>query len=317
MIKLLVLFLFLVAFGSFVMYNSNILAFLAKITPKAGNIFYRILGRRVKRINISIERRATLNKGSISYKITNYFKTILSNLGMSKDSVTPAGLVTFITSVSLGVSILFVFWSGQFALAIPTFLVVFYFVVALFRFVSLLYFEKKESTIMDTVDLIAMDVSGGVYNAILRYRRSFHPSIRPYFETFIDNIQNKGYGFKEAMLLLNSHLGITFNDFAQKAILYEAKADASLSDIFTSIIEINRHTRMLRERNNKKFQSLRFEFLVAVAIIALYGVFSVSSDPFMAYVFLVSIWGKLLILLDILIITGVISFLASIKSKIL
>lgn len=317
MLNLLIFLVVMVLMGFGVMYNGRILAILTSSRPVSESLFYRLLGRRVKRWNLQVERRSSLKKDSYTYKINAYFKDIIVNLGMTKDNVTPIGLITFITSIALAAALLFIFWSGEIGLFIPTFAVIFYFLVVLFRFFSLLMFERKESEIMDTEDLVAMDVAGGVYNAILRYRHSFHQNIRPYFEEFIDNIQNKGFGFQQAMLILNDKLGPTFTDFAQKAILYEEKADANLVDIFSSIVELNRHKRILRYENDKKFSSLRWEFLLSVAIILGYGLFSITSDSFMAYVFEDTIWGKILILFDILLITGVLSYLASIKAKFL
>lgn len=299
------------------MYNRKVISYLMKNRSASENFFYRMLGRRMKSWNLQLERRASLNKGSWTYRVNNYYKNIIINLDMTKDNVTPVGLVAFITSIALCSSIFFVVWSKQFALFLPAFFVIYYFVVILFKFVSILLYEKKESDIMDTEDLIAMDVKGGVYNAIIRYRESFHPTMRPYFEEFIDNVQNKGFGFSQSMLILNDKLGQTFSDFAQKAILYEEKADSTLVDIFSPIIEFNRRKRDLREKNNKKFTDLRRQFLISVCIIGGYGFFSITNDPFISNFFLNTLMGKLLILFDILLITAVLSYLAAVKVKFL
>lgn len=264
-----------------------------------------------------MERTASIKKGSITHKINVYFKEIITNLDLSKDNVTPIGLLSFIFTLSLSVSILFVVWSGEFFLGVPAFGAVTYFIIVLFRFISLLRFEKKEADIMDSEDLIAMDIKGGVYNAILRYRNSFHPSVKPHFEEFIDNIQNKGYGFREAMTLLNDKLGYTFTNFAQKAIIYEEKADSDMDDIFSSVVETNRFRRTLRHQNNIEFGRLRLEFLVSAGIIAGYALFSVYSDPFLAEFFTNSMFGKLLILIDVVAVTAVLAYIASIKAKLL
>lgn len=317
MIKLILIIAVILLFGLIVMYNKKVMTILAGSKTKSENIFYRILGQRVKNWNIRVERAASIKKDTWTYKINNYFKEIIVNMDMSKDNVTPVGLIVFISTISLSFSIVFVVWLQEYSLAVPAFCAVFYFIVVVFRFMSLMRYEKKEANIMDVEDLIAMDVKGGVYNAILRYRHSFHPSMRPYFEDFIDNIQNKGYGFKESMLILNDKLGSTFTDFAQKAIMYEEKADKDMDDIFTAIVEINRFRRTLRYESNKKFDKLRLEFIISIGIIAFYCVFSVFSDPFLSYFFTKTFFGKLLIIIDIVVVTAVLGYISSIKAKFL
>jgi Flp pilus assembly protein TadB len=317
LLKFILIIAIVLAFGSLVMYNGKILNALGKSRKRSEGIFYKLLGKHMRRWNTRVERSSNLKKGSLKYKINNYLKDIIVNLGMARDNVTPVGLVTFMASIAFSCAFFYVFWSGETALFIPAFCAIFYFVIVLFRFASLTRYEKKEGEIMDTEDLIAMDVKGGVYNAILRYRRSFHPNIKPYFEEFIDNIQNKGYGFREAMLLLNDRLGGNFTDFTQKAIMYEEKADKDMDDIFSAVIEVNRNKRTLRYENNQKFNKLRLEFLISIGVISLYGLFSVWTDPFLANFFKNSLLGKFLLIADVVTVTAVLAYISSIKSKFL
>ena len=317
MLRLLLLIGLVVLVGYMIMYNRKLTKVLIGSKERSEGVFYRLLGQRVKGWNTSIERTSTIKKDSWISKVNNYFKDIIINLGMAKDNVTPIGLVTFIASISVAFSILFYIWSRELLLTIPAFGAIFFFFVVLFNFISLLKYEKKELELMDTEDLIAMDVKGGVYNAIVRYRHSFHPNIQPHFEEFIDNIRGTGYSFENAMRILNERLGSSFTDFAQKAVLYERKADDDMDDIFSAVVEMNRNKRNLRYENNIKFDKLRFEFIISMVIIAGYGLFSVLTDPFIANFFGNTIFGKLLILADIVAITLVLSYIASIKAKFL
>lgn len=305
------------SFGFIVMYNAKIREYLGRYKGFSETWFYRFIGRRLRRLNVLAERSATLRKDTYRYKFYQFLKDIIVNLDLEKDNVTPVGLLTFIVSTALCGAFAFSFIVGAGNLFFLAFIALFFFVLVLFYFFSLLRHEKKEMEIMDAEDLIAMDVKGGVYNAIVRYRNSFHPHIRPYFEEFIDNIQEKGYSFRDAMLKLNERLGPSFSEFAQKAILYEEKADEDMDDIFSSIVEINRHKRTLRYENNLRFNALRWEFIIAVLVIAAYGVFSTLMDPFLHKFFTEYFLGKLLIIVDIVIVTLVLAYLSSIKSKFL
>lgn len=309
--------LVVLGFGFFVMYNRKFLKVLGLTLDKTEGFFYKTIGKHIKRLNTNLERTSTIKKGSLTHKINLYYKDIIVNLDLVKDNVTVAGLLTFILSISFSLSIAVTVFTGDYYIFPFFFASLFYGVTIVFRFFALMRFEKKEAHIMDTEDLIAMDVKGGVYNAILRYHKSFHPSMQPYFDEFIDNIQNKGYSFKESMIILNDRLGSTFTEFAQKAIQYEERGDDDMADIFSAIVEINRYKRTIRFENNIKFNRLRLDFLVSLCIIAGYGLFSVFSDAFLANFFLNSPLAILLILADITIITFVLAFIASIKAKLL
>lgn len=304
-------------FAYIVMYNRKVLDMLAKSQSNAEGIYHKMFGKRMQKFHRSVERKATIDKKSLTYKVSNYLQDIIVNLDLAKDHVTPVGLGTFIVAVSASLSGVFVVWSGEYSLAIPAFLAVLYLVIVLFRFFALLKFENREARIMDAEDLIAMDVSSGVFNAITRYQNSFHPDMKPYFDEFLDNVRNRGYSFSKAMVLLNNSLGSTFTSFAKKAIYYEDKADENLESIFSPIIDINQHKRSLRQRNNKKFDDLRLDFMLSMVVIAAYGIFSYYSDAYIEHVFSKEYWGKLILIIDVVVIAGVLGYISSIKSKFL
>lgn len=315
MVKLLLFIFVIVVFGVCIMYNRLILSKVLASQGRMEKILLRLVGKRLHRVNLQMERTGNVRKKSIFIRVHNYFKEIIVNLDMAKDNVTPVGLVTFIGAISLSVSLAYVFWTGEVMLVVPAFGAVFYFFVVLFRFMSLLRFEKKEAMIMDTEDLISMDINEGVYNAIIRYHKSFHPDIKPYFEEFIDNVQFKGYGFKRSMMMLNDSLGVSFSSFTQKAVMFEQKADKDMADIFSSVVESNRHRRDLRTKNNKRFNELRLQFLMSIALIGAYVLFSIYTDPFMSEFLTNNFVGKMLLIIDLIAVTAVLGYIASIKAK--
>lgn len=302
-------------FGYFIMYSSKVVNTLLSSKDKTGSIFYKLAGKHLWRLNQRVHRTASLNKKSYTYKIYAYFDDMIINLDMAKDDVTVTGLLTFITSISFICGLFLVTLLKSPGLLLVACTAFFYLVVVAFRFVALVKYEKREAEIMDAIDLLVSDVKGGVYNAIMRYRNAFHPNIRPYFIEFIDDIQNKGYGFQQAMLLLNAKLGLNFSEFAQKAIMYEEKADSTMEDIFSAIVETNRHRRTLRFINAQRFSILRTQFAISLSLIACYALFSIYMDDYLRQFFLQSAVGKFLIIGDITLIAWVLAYIASIKAK--
>ena len=302
-------------FGFVALYSNKVIDGLVNSKDFVDKWYYKLFGRTLKNMQVSFSRTADLNKYSFAYKVYHFFDDLIINLDMKKDNVTVTGLLVFISSISFVGGLILSSIMNSFNLLIPITAAFFYLMVVLFRFMGLMRYEQREAEIMDAVDLLVSDIRGGIYNAILRYKDSFHPNIRPFFASFIDDIQNKGYSFKQAMGILNDKLGYNFTDFAQKAVLYEDKADETMEDIFSSIIETNRQRRTLRYINNIKFNELRTQFIVSFLLIIGYGVFSAVLDPFILQFLTQNAFGKCLLIADIVVVAFVLSYLASIKAK--
>lgn len=315
LIKLVSVIICVLAFGFLALYSNKIINVLVTSKDFVDKWYYKLFGKALKNMQVSFSRTADLNKYSFAYKVYHFFDELIINLDMKKDNVTVTGLLVFISSISFVGGLILAYLMDSFVLLIPITAAFFYLIVVVFRFMGLLRYEQREAEIMDAVDLLVSDIRGGIYNAILRYKDSFHPNIRPFFLSFIDDIQNKGYSFKQAIGILNDKLGPNFTDFAQKAVLYEAKADETMEDIFSSIIETNRQRRTLRYINNIKFNELRTQFIVSFLLIIGYGIFSALLDPFILEFLTQNSFGKLLLIGDIVIIAFVLSYLASIKAK--
>lgn len=137
--------------------------------------------------------------------------------------------------------------------------------------------------IMDAEDLICPLAGEGVLNAIKKVMESsehIDRHIRPYFQQFIDNCDNNGYSFRQAMELLNRQLGPKFSNFAKKAVVFEYNERKGMSDIFLDIVDENA---VLREMNNRKdriFRKMNRDFLLKTTMIVLFFLYALSSDGF-------------------------------------
>lgn len=304
------------ALGYFIMYNRRLTGAFISYREKFAKVLFGSIGKKVKKTNIKVQRKATLNRDSTFYKVYHYYDDILVSLDMKKDGVSVTGLLAFMLFTSLAVAVITLIFMNNYNIFVILGVVcaVFYLETTLFKLSAVTMYEKREAEIMDAVDLLVSDIKSGVYNAIVRYKDSFHPDIKPYFLEFIDDVQNKGYGFRQAMLLLNERLGMTFSEFAHKAILYEEKADKNMDDIFSSIIEVNRQRRSLRYVNNIEFANLRTQFLVSFAAIVGYALFAMFMDDWIRG-FMFSAVGTVFIIVDILIVTIVLNYMAVIKAQ--
>jgi hypothetical protein len=170
---------------------------------------------------------------------------------------------------------------------------------------------------MDAMDLIIPELGNGVKNAITRYVDNFSPALQPDFKAFITNIDDRGYSFDEAMYILADSLGHIFKDFAQKAIFYEAAGEQDMLEIFTDLVETNRLRRELRMENEVIFSSLTASFAISTLIVAVYGGVQIATDEFFYNFFFGNDWGKVLFICMFIIVFGVLSYITTLKSKVL
>lgn len=142
--------------------------------------------------------------------------------------------------------------------------------------------ERLEN-IMDAEDIICPLARDGVLVAIKKVMESdeyISPNIRPYFQQFIDNCENNGYSFKQAILLLNRQLGPKFDNFTKKAVVFEYNERKGMADIFLDIVDENAVLREINNRKERIFRKMNRDFLMKTAIIVLFFFYALSVDEF-------------------------------------
>jgi hypothetical protein len=149
---------------------------------------------------------------------------------------------------------------------------------------------------MDAEDVICPLAREGVLVAIKKVMESeeyISPNLRPYFQQFIDNCDNNGYSFKQAITLLNRQLGPKFDNFTKKAVVFEYNERKGMADIFLDIVDENA---VLREINSKKeriFRKMNRDFMFKTGIIVLFFLYALTVKDFRQFM-LVSNVGKLI-----------------------
>lgn len=271
--------------------------------------------RKTKKTTWGVLWGEDIRKTSKLYKIYEYYATIISDGEMAKYKITVSGLIVFIFCMSVSVSLFLCGVLGVVRMLPLLVITLMYLFSVIFRFISLMQFEKKDAEVMDAVDLIVTDIEGGVTNAIKRYQDSFHANIRPYFLTYLDDLQTRGSSFEVALQKLQESLGVSFYAFTQKALLFEKKGEKDMVYIFSDILELNRQKRILRERNKLKFNEIRMQFVLSTVVIGGYAISSSLVDSYILHFLTKTTIGHMLVLLDLVIVTGVLAYIAAIKAK--
>ena len=264
----------------------------------------------------TLQRYVYQHSSSIVSKFYTWVNNQLVSLGMKRLGVSVVGYLMFWAFISLILGVVLNLISGMGLMFMPLmWSMIFVVTLVMTRVMVSERMEMREADIMNAVDLIVPEVHNGIKNAIVTYKDNFAPSVRDDFQAFIVNIQDRGYTFEDAMYILADNLGLIFNDFAQKAIYFEAVGEREMVEIFADITETNRLRRQLRDENNNEFASLKASFIVSAGMTFAYFIFLMFTDDFSRYFFLMKTTGKFLLLVMVGVVFAVLAYITTIKSK--
>lgn len=249
-------------------------------------------------------------------KLYNWVNNQLVALGLKRLGVSVVGYLLFWAFIAFFIALGIDLVTQMGFLFFPIlYVVTFVCILVMTRVMVSERMEMREADVMNAVDLIVPEIKNGVKNAIVTYKDNFAPSVRDDFQAFITNVQDRGYSFEDAMYILADSLGLVFNDFAQKAIYFEAVGEKEMVDIFSDITETNRLRRQLRDENNNAFTSLKASFIVSTLMTFGYFIFLMFTDDYSRQFFLTQTVGKFLLIIMVIVVFAVLAYISTIKSK--
>lgn len=286
-------------------------------------IFAKLLKKFSEKIGVystskeyAMQRYVYQHSSSLIAKLYNWVNNQLVALGLKRLGVSVVGYLLFWAVISFIISIVLNLLTQIGVLFFPfMFLMIFVITLVMTRVMVSERMEMREADVMNAIDLIVPEVHNGVKNAIVTYKDNFAPSVKDDFQAFIINIQDRGYTFEDAMYILADNLGLVFNDFAQKAIYFEAVGEREMVEIFADITETNRLRRQLRDENNNQFAGLKASFVVSAGMTFAYFIFLMFTDDFSRTFFLTNTVGKFLLLIIVGVVFAVLSYITTIKSQ--
>lgn len=264
----------------------------------------------------AMQRYVYQHSSSLIAKLYNWVNNQLVALGLKRLGVSVVGYLLLWAVISFIISVVLNLLTQMGVVFFPfMFLMIFVIILVMTRVMVSERMEMREADVMNAIDLIVPEVHNGVKNAIVTYKDNFAPSVKDDFQAFIINIQDRGYTFEDAMYILADNLGLVFNDFAQKAIYFEAVGEREMVEIFADITETNRLRRQLRDENNNQFAGLKASFVVSAGMTFAYFIFLMFTDDFSRTFFLTNTIGKFLLLVIVGVVFAVLSYITTIKSQ--
>jgi hypothetical protein len=181
-----------------------------------------------------------------------------------------------------------------FLIAVPS-------IFALLAFLLVITKKKiraNDNAVMDALDSICPTVNLGITNSIKANMASYSRRIKPHFEWFLGSIEFQGYEFNEAMDELAKRLGPRFDEFANKAKIFDEHYKAGMEDIFKDIVEQNNDVRSDNSELDVIFSRKNQDMLMVAGLLVgflIYMYVTPLTRDFMVNTF----WGTLIAAIEV------------------
>lgn len=132
--------------------------------------------------------------------------------------------------------------------------------------------DTRIEAVLEAENIICNNIKVGVLVAVRESLDVLPKSVKPYFKDFVDNIEQKNYHIKTALMELNSKLGGVADDFIKKCIVFEMEEEHGIAGMFADVVEINTINMEMRTSMKRKFEEVKHDFIIgAVMIFAFLG----------------------------------------------
>lgn len=137
--------------------------------------------------------------------------------------------------------------------------------------------DARIESVIDAENIICNNIKIGVVAAVKDSINVIPKNIRPAFRDFIDNVEQKNYHIKTALLELNQQLGSVADDFIKKCIVFELEEEHGIANMFQDVVEINNINMEFRTDMKRSFEEVKTQFVTGVSMILvfLFGVIAI------------------------------------------
>jgi len=282
----------------------SILKFTGKLINKREVAFHRDL--EIGKIN---EKRA-------SYKLYSFLNDLLIDLQLLHHGYTPyefAFVVSFLTFV--GTSLVCKMLLGSFLITIVMFPIALVGVFCVLYTRANIAHDTRIENVIEAENIICNNIKVGVLVAVRESLDVIPKELRPTFKDFVDNVEQKNYHIKTALMELNKNLGSVADDFIKKCIVFEMEEEHGVSGMFADIVEINNINMEMRTEMKRAFEEVKYNFRIGAGMIFAFLIGVLYVFPTVRE-FYISTWmGQSIIAIDILLLIVEYVYLTYLRAK--
>lgn len=278
-----------------------------KLLTSVGNSMLKIHNKNIQKTKIS--NKKTFANGKFYRKTTQ----IIFDLGL--DDVTVEGYMAAIGFLAIVVSV-FTFIIGHSILItiimIPATAILAHTVA--YMLASEGHF-KREFAIMDAIDLIIVNLDGGIFKAVKEQLSLFSPLVQPDLKAFIDDVYEYKVPMDAALDSLAIRLGPGFYKFKEKVKEYEAKGRAGMLETFADDMNENMYRRMDLRELMDVLRECNLMFALSIGVCLFFFFTLVMGNPDIKSLVFETFIGQMVLAIDIFLIILAFAFLQKLREE--
>lgn len=292
-----------------------IIVLIKKFLSKIAKIIGKVVNKKEEKYHRDIAIGKITEKRA-SYKLYNFLSELIIDLNLTDSGITPYELLyitCFIVTVVVAVICKLLFGSYFMTIFMDPIAIVGVFAVMYTK--ANIAHDQRIENVIEAENIICNNIKVGVVVAIRDSLNVIPKEVRPYFKDFVDNIEQKNYHIRTALLELNANLGSIADDFIKKCIVFEMEEERGISGMFQDIVEVNNIRMEMRTEMKRRFEEVKTDFIVGASMIFVFMAGVLAIYPDVRNWYFTTGTGQVLIALDILIIIMEFVFITFLRAK--
>lgn len=250
------------------------------------------------------------------YKVYNFLNDLIIDLGYSHTGIKPYGFL-FMLGVSVFLLTLIFCWAvfSNVWMTIPFFPIFFVGVVCTLYTRANIAHDTRIEAVIEAENIVCNTISAGTIVQVRESLNAIPKEVRPSFENFLTNVEDRNYHIKTALQQLNNELGSTADDFIKKCIVFEMEEQKGVVGVFKDVVEMNNIKMELRTEMKRRFEEVTQNFIMGASMIFIFmiGVLIIYENVRSFY--LTTVPGQLIIGVDALIMIAEYVYITYLRAK--
>ena len=292
---------------------------LIELLHKIGKGFVRILGKFINKKEKKYHRDISIgkiNEKRTKVKLYKFLSELIIDLNMKESGITPYELLLLTCLIVALVTTLIcqLMFGNLFLTIVFTPIVIIGTFCVLYTRANIAHDTRIEA-VLEAENIICNNIKVGVVVAVRESIDVIPKAVRADFRDFIDNVEQKNYHIKTALMELNNRLGSVADDFIKKCIVFEMEEEHGIAGMFADIVELNTINFEMRSNMKRQFEEVKTQFIIGGAMIMafLIGVLAIFENVRDFY--LTTVIGQIILAVDALLFITEFVYITYLRAK--
>jgi hypothetical protein len=175
--------------------------------------------------------------------------------------------------------------------------------------------DARIESVIEAENIICANIKVGTVVAVRDSINVIPKNVRRAFVNFLDNVEQKNYHIKTALLQLNAELGSVADDFIKKCIVFELEEEHGIAGMFSDIIEINNINMEMRTNMKRQFEEVKTNFIIGLAMILLFLIGVIAIFANVREFYFTTGLGQIVLAIDLLLIIIEFVYITALRAK--